>query len=75
MMDMIAKIIFSFSGNFPAISDDLVNSYHLLLSCLDLFYTNAMTTRHTKEMVNPEFTEGKSCQKGFYLVSFISRHL
>lgn len=52
--------IFSSSGNFPAISDDLVNSYHLLLSCLDLFYSNAMTTRHAKEMVKPEFIEGKN---------------
>ena len=52
--------IISPSGNFPAISDDLVNSYHLLLSCLDLFYANAMTTRHTKEMVNPEFIEGNN---------------
>ncbi|CAB3999055.1 retinoblastoma 1, partial [Paramuricea clavata] len=44
-------------GSFPAISDDLVNSYHLLLSCLDLFYSNAMVTRHTKDMVNPEFID------------------
>ncbi|XP_028391773.1 LOW QUALITY PROTEIN: retinoblastoma-like protein 2 [Dendronephthya gigantea] len=44
-------------GNFPAISDDLVNSYHLLLSCLDLFYGNAISTRHTKDMVKPEFME------------------
>ncbi|XP_046842187.1 retinoblastoma-like protein 1 [Xenia sp. Carnegie-2017] len=44
-------------GNFPAISDDLVNSYHLLLSCLDLFYSNAVGARHTKEMVDPNFTD------------------
>ncbi|XP_070574365.1 retinoblastoma-like protein 1 [Ptychodera flava] len=29
-------------GNFPAISDDLVNSYHLLLCCLDLIFSNAI---------------------------------
>ena len=47
-----------YSGNFPAISDDLVNSYHLLLSCLDLLYSNAVGARHTKEMVDPNFTDG-----------------
>lgn len=29
-------------GNFPAISDDLVNSYHLLLSCIDLIFSNVL---------------------------------
>ena len=42
-------------GNFPAISDDLVNSYHLLLCCLDLFYSNALATRHSKDMIDPDF--------------------
>ena len=43
------------SGNFPAISDDLVNSYHLLLCCLDLLYTNALYARHRKELLRPDF--------------------
>ena len=28
--------------DFPSISDDLVNSYHLLLSCVDYIYGNAV---------------------------------
>lgn len=46
------------TGNFPAISDDLVNSYHLLLCCLDLIYSNASTSQHKKNLINPTF-EGK----------------
>ncbi|KAM6176800.1 retinoblastoma-like protein 2 isoform 6-T6 [Erethizon dorsatum] len=42
-------------GNFPMISDDLVNSYHLLLCALDLVYGNALQCSHRKELVNPNF--------------------
>ncbi|EDO46411.1 predicted protein [Nematostella vectensis] len=42
-------------GNFPAISDDLVNSYHLLLCCLDLMYSNALAARHRRDLINTEF--------------------
>ncbi|XP_004583909.2 retinoblastoma-like protein 2 [Ochotona princeps] len=42
-------------GNFPRISDDLVNSYHLLLCALDLVYGNALQCSHRKELVNPNF--------------------
>ncbi|XP_069112560.1 retinoblastoma-like protein 1 isoform X2 [Argopecten irradians] len=41
-------------GNFPAISDDLVNSYHLLLACIDWFYANALLGGR-KDLLNPEF--------------------
>lgn len=44
-----------FSGNFPAISDDLVNSYHLLLCCLDLIYSNASSAQHRRNLINPTF--------------------
>ncbi|XP_049642015.1 retinoblastoma-like protein 2 isoform X1 [Suncus etruscus] len=42
-------------GNFPLISDDLVNSYHLLLCALDLVYGNALQCSNRKELVNPNF--------------------
>ncbi|OWF55242.1 retinoblastoma-like protein 1 isoform X1 [Mizuhopecten yessoensis] len=41
-------------GNFPAISDDLVNSYHLLLACVDWFYANALLGGR-KDLLNTEF--------------------
>uniref|UniRef100_A0A8W8K507 Retinoblastoma-associated protein N-terminal domain-containing protein n=1 Tax=Magallana gigas TaxID=29159 RepID=A0A8W8K507_MAGGI len=41
-------------GHFPAISDDLVNSYHLLLCCLDWFYANALMGGR-KDLLNPSF--------------------
>ncbi|KAJ8252547.1 hypothetical protein COCON_G00218590 [Conger conger] len=42
-------------GNFPMISDDLVNSYHLLLCALDLVYCNALLGSSRKELLNPAF--------------------
>ncbi|XP_077982360.1 retinoblastoma-like protein 1 [Glandiceps talaboti] len=42
-------------GNFPAISDDLVNSYHLLLGCLDLIYSNALLANR-RDLLKLEFT-------------------
>ncbi|CAF88228.1 unnamed protein product, partial [Tetraodon nigroviridis] len=42
-------------GNFPMISDDLVNSYHLLLCALDLVFTNALLCNARKELLNPNF--------------------
>ncbi|XP_006003016.1 retinoblastoma-like protein 2 [Latimeria chalumnae] len=42
-------------GNFPMISDDLVNSYHLLLCALDLVYGNALFCPNRKELLNPAF--------------------
>lgn len=47
--------LLSFSGNFPMISDDLVNSYHLLLCALDLIFTNALLCNARKELLNPNF--------------------
>nr|DBA17035.1 TPA: hypothetical protein GDO54_002550 [Pyxicephalus adspersus] len=43
-------------GNFPMISDDLVNSYHLLLCALDLVYGNALLCPNRRELLNPTFS-------------------
>lgn len=37
------------------ISDDLVNSYHLLLCALDLVYCNALLCSTRKDLLNPAF--------------------
>uniref|UniRef100_A0A8C5MHK2 Retinoblastoma-like protein 2 n=1 Tax=Leptobrachium leishanense TaxID=445787 RepID=A0A8C5MHK2_9ANUR len=42
-------------GNFPMISDDLVNSYHLLLCALDLVYGNALQCPNRRDLLNPSF--------------------
>ncbi|XP_063070863.1 retinoblastoma-like protein 1 [Engraulis encrasicolus] len=42
-------------GNFQMIGDDLVNSYHLLLCCLDLVFGNAMLCNNRKDLINPHF--------------------
>lgn len=42
-------------GAFPDISDDLVNSYHLLLVCCDLIYSNALLANR-KDLLNPSFS-------------------
>ncbi|XP_062852818.1 retinoblastoma-like protein 1 [Trichomycterus rosablanca] len=42
-------------GNFKMIGDDLVNSYHLLLCCLDLVYGNALLCSNREELINSHF--------------------
>lgn len=51
------------SGNFPMISDDLVNSYHLLLCALDLVLTNALLCNARKELLNPDFRGSRRTQQ------------
>ena len=45
-------------GRYPLINDDLVNSHHLLLCCLDMVYTAAYTKRrdliHCDSPINHE---------------------
>ncbi|XP_044154128.1 retinoblastoma-like protein 1 isoform X1 [Bufo gargarizans] len=43
-------------GNFSLIGDDLVNSYHLLLCCLDLVYSHTLQCHHKDDLLNPSFT-------------------
>jgi len=56
------------TGNFPALSDDLVNSYHLLLCCIDWFYANALMSNR-RDLLNPEFSGG---QLGCSLFTFVT---
>ncbi|KAM6248480.1 retinoblastoma-like protein 1 isoform 2-T2 [Porphyrio hochstetteri] len=42
-------------GNFRMIGDDLVNSYHLLLCCLDLIFMNALLCPNRRDLLNPSF--------------------
>ncbi|POI31495.1 hypothetical protein CIB84_004754, partial [Bambusicola thoracicus] len=42
-------------GNFRMIGDDLVNSYHLLLCCLDLVFANAILCPNRRDLLNPSF--------------------
>ncbi|TNN42346.1 Retinoblastoma-like protein 2 [Liparis tanakae] len=44
-------------GNFPLISDDLVNSYHLLLCALDLVFSNALLCNARRDLLNADFRE------------------
>jgi len=47
---------------FPGISDDLVNSYHLLLSCVDYIHANAaIDKRSDLLMEDPVGVEGVPC--------------
>ncbi|XP_020291555.1 retinoblastoma-like protein 1 isoform X3 [Pseudomyrmex gracilis] len=41
-------------GGISDISDDLVNSYHLLLVCCDLIYSNALLANR-RDLLNPNF--------------------
>ncbi|CAJ0918958.1 unnamed protein product [Ranitomeya imitator] len=59
-----AKELFNFcwtlfvytKGNFSLIGDDLVNSYHLLLCCLDLVYSHTLQCSYKDDLLNPSFT-------------------
>uniref|UniRef100_H2SIQ6 Retinoblastoma-like 1 (p107) n=1 Tax=Takifugu rubripes TaxID=31033 RepID=H2SIQ6_TAKRU len=50
-------------GNFCMIGDDLVNSYHLLLCCLDLVFGNALLCSNRKELINSSFKGGSTPQR------------
>lgn len=54
------------------IGDDLVNSYHLLLCCLDLVFANAILCPNRRDLLNPSFkgTVGMGCSKWNTLCSF-----
>ena len=47
MFDFCWSLFVRVKADFPAISDDLVNSYHLLLSCVDYIYANAVLAQRS----------------------------
>uniref|UniRef100_A0AAQ5XIR4 Retinoblastoma-like 1 (p107) n=1 Tax=Amphiprion ocellaris TaxID=80972 RepID=A0AAQ5XIR4_AMPOC len=51
----LASCVCVSEGNFRMIGDDLVNSYHLLLCCLDLVFGNALLCANRKDLINPTF--------------------
>ncbi|KAJ8344323.1 hypothetical protein SKAU_G00316520 [Synaphobranchus kaupii] len=56
-------------GNFHMIGDDLVNSYHLLLCCLDLVFVNALLCANRRDLINPLFKGlPKDCLSSDYCV-------
>ncbi|XP_030771546.1 retinoblastoma-like protein 1 isoform X4 [Rhinopithecus roxellana] len=54
-------------GNFRMIGDDLVNSYHLLLCCLDLIFANAIMCPNRQDLLNPSF---KGLPSDFHTANF-----
>ena len=42
LFDFCWTLFIRVKSEFPGISDDLVNSYHLLLSCIDYIHANAV---------------------------------
>lgn len=44
-------------SSFSEISADLVNSYHLLIACIDFCYNNVLFTEYAKDVLNPNFSE------------------
>jgi retinoblastoma-like protein 1 len=54
VFDFCWTLFIRVKGHFPAISDDLVNSYHLLLSCVDYIYSCAWTDGRA-DLLNPVF--------------------
>ncbi|XP_061487691.1 retinoblastoma-like protein 1 isoform X4 [Rhineura floridana] len=54
-------------GNFSMIGDDLVNSYHLLLCCLDLIFANALRCPHKRDLLNSSF---KGLPQDFHSADF-----
>ena len=56
VFDFCWSLFVRVKADFPAISDDLVNSYHLLLSCVDYIYANAVLAKRT-DLLNEKFSE------------------
>lgn len=51
--DLTALCIYT--GKYPAIADDLVNSHHLLLCCVDTLYTAVVSLGNREDLLNDTF--------------------
>lgn len=56
-------------AEFKMISHDLINSYHLLLACIDFCFSNVLVSENAKELLNSEFSE---LPPGFFQDEFIA---
>uniref|UniRef100_A0A1B6KSV5 Retinoblastoma-like protein 1 n=2 Tax=Graphocephala atropunctata TaxID=36148 RepID=A0A1B6KSV5_9HEMI len=54
VFDFVWTLFVCVKSEFPEISDDLVNSYHLLLACCDLIYANSIMADRT-DLLNNKF--------------------
>ena len=57
VFDFCWTLFIRIKADFPSISDDLVNSYHLLLSCIDHVHANAVLASRD-DLLNPSFDSG-----------------
>lgn len=57
VFDFCWTLFIRIKADFPNISDDLVNSYHLLLSCIDYVHGNAVIASRD-DLLNPTFDGG-----------------
>ena len=60
MFDFCWSLFVRVKADFPAISDDLVNSYHLLLSCVDYVYANAVLADRSDLLNEKTFVESRT---------------
>eukprot|EP00092_Neocalanus_flemingeri_P022394 GFUD01024287.1.p1 GENE.GFUD01024287.1~~GFUD01024287.1.p1 ORF type:complete len:1025 (-),score=334.13 GFUD01024287.1:159-2831(-) len=58
LFDFCWTLFIRVKAAFPSISDDLVNSYHLLLATCDYVYSNAMMDKRD-DLLNPGFDGGE----------------
>ena len=58
MFDFCWGLFVRVKADFPNISDDLVNSYHLLLSCVDYIYANAVMANRS-DLLNEKSLESE----------------
>ena len=56
LFDFCWTLFIRVKASFPGISDDLVNSYHLLLATIDYVYSNAVM-ENREDLLNPTFRQ------------------